>query len=223
MVYRLTENELRFLLVFSEISMLSPVEPTDPELLEDVNSILESLKAKEYIFSEKNEYYLPEELTFFMNVIRDPFAVFTIKSDYKKIWAFFKEDAIILLSKEENYEIMWIPYIHLLIGATASFMEPYLNTETSNEHIYEIGELDKVRDSLISDGYKKQYEVAVYRSQNTSSTVVYEVFSNTKCQYLVYTKEDKLIVNQPCKMDMVNSLTGITAYLHSDSMKQSID
>ena len=139
------------------------------------------------------------------------------------MWVFFKEDAIILILKEKDYEILWIPYINLLIGAVASFLEPYLNTETSNEHIYELNDLDKVQNDLVSKGLKKQFEAAVYRNHNVSSNTVYEVYNNALCQYLVCSKRDKLIVNQPCKADMVNALTRITAYLHSDSMKEIID
>ena len=97
MIYKVTENEFQFLLVFSEITMLTPNELTNPDLLEDVGSLLESLKAKGYFSSENNEYYMPEELTFFMNVIRNPYAVFTLTAESKKMWVFFKEDAIILM------------------------------------------------------------------------------------------------------------------------------
>ena len=103
MIYKVTENEFQFLLVFSEITMLTPNELTNPDLLEDVGSLLESLKAKGYFSSENNEYYMPEELTFFMNVIRNPYAVFTLTAESKKMWVFFKEDAIILILKEKDY------------------------------------------------------------------------------------------------------------------------
>ena len=222
MIYKLTENEFRFLLAFSGIPMLTPAEPAEPSLIEDTEGAVRSLTDKEYLLDEEGKYYLPEELNFFLDVVRDPFAIFCLRGSDKKMWAFFREDVIILILKDPEYQIIWIPFIHLLIGATAGFMEPFLNAETTDEKTYTGEDLEMVRETLTSGGLEKKFEAAVYRGTEPDTTAICEIYGNSEYQAMIHSEGDVLIVNEPCKMDMVNTLTKITAYLHADAMKAGI-
>lgn len=222
MIYKFTENEFRFLLVFSGIPMLTPDDLTDPSLIEDAEGTMKSLEEKEYLFSEDGKYFLPDKLNFFLNVMRDPFAILHLRGREKKMWIFFKEDALILLTQDPDYEIIWIPFMHLLVGATATFMAPYLNADTSDIRTYRLDELESVRQILKESGQQKQFEAIIYSRQNSDKLPIYETYSNSESQYLVRSEGEEMLVSRASKEDIVNGLTRITAHMHADAIKEVI-
>ncbi len=224
MTYRLSEAEMLFLRMFCEIPHLigfDDILSVDKEA--DMQGVLSELEKKGYIGKdESGDYYLPEDLTFMLMAAKDASRSVVIERDEKKLMAYFNGDTIILIEKDRDYELLWLPFLPYLIGDISIFMGPYVNKKTTDKNIYTAEQSEKIRNDLEASVYEHMSKVSFYENGTLCTDRAVDVYGNMKKQVLVVLNRGELIQFSPCKADLINSITTIIAEMHAESIKEGI-
>lgn len=222
MVFNLSEREFQFLRVFFEMPQLMGFEALpDPGRLGELTDPLDSLEQKKYLHKdEEGKYYLEDKLNFLFSVIKGADAAYTIEGRGKRFAAYFKEDAIVLLTIDHSHQMMWLPFLPFLIGAAADFLNPFLNTATDDLGTCTLDELPDLREKWTNSGYKKEWAFSFFEDRTESLEQVFETYSDGSRQILLRQDGDKIFLSAPGKADFVNALTRIAARLHTNAIQK---
>ena len=222
MVFTVSEAEFQFLRVFFELPQLAGFEalPTLEELTGLAKS-LEGLVQKEYLHQdEEGKYFLEDELNFLLSVMKQADSAYVIEGRRKRFAAYFKEDAIVLFIMDEACQIMWLPFLPYLIGATASFLNPFLNSETEELERCTWEELDEVRKKWGESGYEKEWTFTFFQNGVKRIERIFEIYSNGTQQLLFRQEGEHIFVSAPNKADCVNAVTEVVARLHGNAIQK---
>ena len=221
--------------VFCEVPEIAGFEPlTGPEDMGDPEAVTRSLEQKGiFIKDPEGGYYLPEELTFIMMTIGQADSAFSIVRADKRMSAFFKGDTIVAVFREnDEYRIMWIPFLHLLIGAIAGFMEPFLNEVPGEVEEYagsdepaipEGSVAETLRNRITSEGFAEESAVNFYKGGQLLGGRWISVFSDGKQQKMIDVSEERVICSTPDKKDTVNAISYVIARMHADAIREIMD
>lgn len=221
--FYVSNNELRFLMMFSEISTLHGFE--DLLILEDRKEVCycrDMLCKKQYLLiNEQKEYILNESLKFLLMVVKKPYTYFVVESLCQsnmitKQVIYFVNDSIVLVSQqEEMFEFVWIPFIPLAIGGIANLLSPFLNMHTIEIGRYPIGEKDSLIEFYKQQGFSLKWKL--YSKENETNTIF--ILSNDYEQIMFQIQNEQMIVNKPDKVDYVNVITRLLISAHGKAIK----
>jgi hypothetical protein len=220
MLYQLTENEFAFLRMFCEL----PGLPGFPDMQEPIPAdrsleAVHSLEEKGYLEKdEEGKYALGEELSFLMICMKNASSAFSVTMKDKAMSSYFLEDVIVLLQKTQDYELLWLPHLPLLIGAIAEFLQPFINRETTGQMTCPADQLASVRERLLAEGCTKLWELSFYEGGDRDSSREMELYGDSRRQVHLRRDGETLYLSEPDKADLVNSITNVIARLHAQSI-----
>lgn len=225
MIFTLTNDELLFLRAFCEAPVMHGFEDiTSSEQLVSPEKVLESLTGKGYLLkNEGGEYELREELTFLMKVAVLADAAFVLELSGRKLAAYFKEDAITMIT-EENDEVkwMWLPFIPLLIGAVAEFIGSTKATLDIEERTCSLSEIGRCREELKADGFKKIQNTTFYKDGIQLGDGTFEVYGNGSAELTIKTVRSEVRIVSQRLEGRVNDITEIIAPLHAHAIRKGV-
>ncbi len=223
--YNLTPEELSFTMCFTGTQKL-PGIAFDPESFLDDNLVENaagSLKEKEYaVKSEEGKYKLDDGLSFLFYVLNNPYGYFVTEYENKRTdsLVFLNDSIVLLTSNEENFEIMWLPFLPYAIGHTANSLAPFMNENTSSVTLTSDSyEAEVCR--LTENGYTNSCTFAAFSNEQGDYVPHGAVLKNENEQIMLIEADGKLCAVKPDKADLVNTLTKLFAPIHSAAIKNS--
>ena len=133
----LSKEEFRFVLLFMEEPFIKGLEEYTADTESDKKTLLqtmENLKNRSLITeTEEGKVSLDRDLLMMVSCAAQAkhlFLALNKDADARYVY-YFLDDIILLFSVRNNeIELLWIPFLNLAIGAMASALEPYLNDRT---------------------------------------------------------------------------------------------
>ena len=225
MVFSITDPELDFLRIFCEIPMLSGFGVlANVRGLPFPEAAVKGLEEKKYLIKDnEGKYLLQEELTFLLMSAKNADSSVVIRGEEKTLSAFILDETIILMMKEQETEIMWLPHLPLLIGAVSGFLKPFLNSGTTEERVCSPEECEEEKKAILKNGGVRQWEISVYEKGIRQKTPLIEIYMEGGRQIQFVTVGQNVSVSCPGYADMVNSITRIIAGRHAESLKKVVE
>ena len=221
MVYRLNDMEFALLRAFAEAPIVNGLEDITRESLSDAEKVIDDLVSKGCMIVDDDGYYTTDDLTLILKVIKEPFYSFTIDGAEKTLAAYFKEDAIVLIVKESEYTVMWIPFLPLLIGAVASFLEPFPDIcENADIGCDNLCGIDEIKKKLSDANYALKWIVSYYKGFVKIDELYSEIYDSNRGRVLIEYDENGMNASIPDKAGLVNSITRIIAKFHGESINE---
>lgn len=225
-VYRVTEKELRFLLMFTENHGLHGFgEMTVIETEAEAKECVDILCEKRYLkLNQQKEYEVDSTLELLLTVAEKPYG-YLIMEDLRttdiisKTAIYFLDDVIgIVEQKDKNYEMLWLPYLPLAIGEIANLHTPFLNRETAriSETLME-NDMGYVEDYL-KTGFTYQWEMWGKQFEDEEKKCSIFVLSNGTEQLMIKETDKKILVSKPDKAAYINSVTEWLAFIHGKAI-----
>ncbi|MBR0469518.1 MAG: hypothetical protein IJJ16_07395 [Mogibacterium sp.] len=226
MIYEFTRTEFEFIKAFCGMPDAEDLGvPVDPDVMNDPEAVVSSLTERGCLTEDpEGGYFLPEELTFFMMVIGQAVSSASVVRADKSMNIFFKGDSIVVALREnEKYQIMWIPFMHLLVGAVSSFMAPFINEESGDVPGLGSGTADELRGRILERGFAEESSVRFFASHEALGDKAVRVFSDGKKQLMLEVSGDRTNCSAPDKSDMVNALTRVLAGMHASAIREVLE
>lgn len=227
-IYRISEKELQFLLMFTEHHGLYglkefPLINTKEEAEECVMSLCE----KGYLsLNQKKECSIDSTLELLLAVAEKPYG-YLLMEDLRrenvsaKTAVYFLDDVIgIIDQRDEEYELLWLPHLPLAIGEVANIHSPFLNEKTELLHEL-ISDDDKSRmDNYLKAGFVWQWELWGNQLEDEEKKCSFFILSNGKEQVMIKEMNGKTVVNKPDKAAYVNAITEWMIYVHGKAIRK---
>ncbi len=225
-VFQITDKELRFLLMFEDIQGLCGFgEKSVIETEEIAKECLRTLCEKGYIYSEQHKKYaINSTLELILITAANPYGYFimeNLRQDVilSKTVIYFLNDVIgIVEQRDENYELIWVPYLPLAIGKVANLHTPFLNRDAVEIGEYTLEDGEKYIDCYLKKGFKYQWEMwGKELAKDKKISIV--VLSDEKEQVLIKESKGKVHIVKPDKEIYVNTITKCIAPIHGNAIR----
>lgn len=230
-VYRITEKELRFLLMFEENQGLygfgeMPLTETEAEAKECIQSLCERGYLK---LNTQREYVIDSTLELLLTVAERPYGYFIMEDlrqegESSKTAVYFLNDVIAMVEqKDKNYELLWLPYLPLAIGEVANIHEPFLNKKETVEVIEaSIEEGGGYVDGCLKAGFKYQWEAWGRQFEDEEEKCSIFVLSDGKEQLMIKERSGRVLISKPNKADYMNTITRWLAFIHGKAVRKML-
>lgn len=229
-IYKMTQTELRFLLMFAEKRGMYGFEELPPiREKEEAEACVKELCGKGFLRqNEKQEYELDETLELLLTVAEQPYGCFFMEDlreeeRVRQTAVYFRNDVIGMAEQREGeWELIWLPCLPLAVGETANLHEPFLNTVT--EQMTEAGETESTRwiDERISDGFAWQWEMWGEQLEDEKKQCSISILSDGNAQLMIKEKDGGMQIMKPDKADYINSITRELVFLHGKAMEKML-
>ena len=230
-VYKVSEKELNFLLLFAEkqgMQGLGEVLPVETQ--KDAQECVKVLCEKKYLrLNQEKKYEMDSTLELLLTTSEQPYG-YCVMEDLRqsgskqKTAIYFLDDVIAIIEqKEKDYELFWIPYLPLAIGEIANLHTPFLNKYTEMVEKASVSEVSGCIDGFLKTGYTWQWEIWGKQLEDEERTISMFVLSNGKEQIMVKEEEDNIFVFKPDKADYVNTITRWLTFVHGKAMKKMLE
>ena len=221
MVYQLTKDELLFLSAFCGCRL--PDGFPQPQTTEGMNweETAVALQKNQLLLADpQGGYSLPEELTHLLMLMHRADAGFSIRGNDRGLVASFQADAIVLLEyRASRCELMWLPFLPMLIGACANLLEPFLNEKTEAEEPCPDTLFEQYRERIRGAGAALEWQLDFYRDGVRTDQLV-ELYSDGLRQLMLQKEDGVMRCSVPDKADCVNAITRIVARLHAYAIEK---
>lgn len=230
-VFRTTEKELRFLLMFTESRGIYGFD--DMHLVEaetEAWECVETLCKKGYLsINQQKEYEVDSTLELLLTVAGQPYGYLLMEDLRKagipsKTAVYFLDDVIGMIEqKDKEYELLWLPYLPLVIGETANLHTPFLNEKTTRLQEGLSEENTECIDSYLESGFCWQWEMRGKQLEDEERACNIFVLSDGKEQIMVKESEGKILISKPDKAAYVNTITEWMAFVHGEALKKAVE
>lgn len=228
-VYRVTEEELRFLLMFVENQGLYGFD--DMDLIEteaEAQECVKTLCEKGYLrLNTQKEYEVDSTLELLLTVAEHPYG-YLIMEDLRKdntvlkAAVYFLDDVIGMVEqKNKNYEMLWIPYLPLAIGEVANLHSPFINEKTIPIKEISMEEGTDHIDDYLKEGFMWQWEIWGRQFEDDKKCNIF-VLSDGNEQFMIKEIDGRLFINKPDKASYVNAITEWLAFVHGNAIRRVI-
>lgn len=229
-IYKVTEKELRFLLMFAEKRRMYGFDELLPiELEEEAQECVQSLCGRGIVRAGGNgKYAIDVTLELLLTVAEQPYGCFFMEDlreeeSIRKSAVYFRDDVIAFVGqRDENWELMWLPYLPLAVGEIANLHEPFLNTRTERAVQGENTENVSTEwiDECLRNGFFWQWEMWGEQLEDDRKQFSINVLSDGKTQLLILETEDGIRIFKPDKADYINEITRQLAFLHGKAIQK---
>lgn len=227
-IYKLTQTELRFLLMFAEKRGMYGFE--EMPLIEEkaeAGECVRSLCGKGILKAdEEQKYEMDKTLELLLSIAEQPYGCFFMEDlrnedTVRKTVVYFRDDVIGAVEQTgEMWEFLWIPYLTLAIGETANLHEPFLNAVTERPVVETDG--DRWIDERTRDGFAWQWEMWGEQLEDEKKQCSMSVLSDGKIQFVVKETDGDRRIFCPDKADYINEITREMAYIHGKSISKML-
>lgn len=225
-IFRVTERELNFLVMFSENHGLYGFDEMVPiETEEEAHACVSSLCEKGYLYlNQQKEYEMDSTLELLLMTAAYPFGCMMMEDlrrqdTIAKTAVYFLNDVIGIVEQENDiFELLWIPYLPLAIGEVANLHTPFLNEKTVLLHEISSEEVSELADEYLKAGFTWQWQMWETRPDEEEVTCSISVLSDGKEQIMLREAERQVTISRPDKADYVNSITECLAGIHGQAL-----
>lgn len=226
-IFRVTELELQFLCMFLEVRGLYGFDEVAViETEAEAEGCEDSLCEKGYLrTNEEKQYEADPALELIITAAENPYGYLIMEnmqwkgSGFKAVVYFLNDVIGIIEKRNDNYELIWVPYLPLAIGETANLQTTFLNEKTEWIEECLVEEREKYISFYEKSGFAVQWDMWGRQLTEEGETCSVRILTNGKEQILIKERQGKVNISKPDKASYVNSIAEWLVFLHGNAIK----
>ncbi|MDD3253301.1 MAG: hypothetical protein PHV18_12165 [Lachnospiraceae bacterium] len=224
-IFRFTHQEISLMMMIMDMETIKGFDQIIPLDVQDIAvQCKESLIRKKYLLEDQDKKItVSEAMELDFEVMKTPYGFLVMDYEktggsHKRMVMYFRDDAIICVSKEDEYEVLWIPFLPLAIGAISNWVGSFRNNISDLSESCDIQTASK----LWSEYCNHAADSEIWRFtgyENRKEDLRIDVIGTKTEQILFHYKEDKVIVSRPDQVQWMNTIIRWIAPIHGKAIK----